>query len=192
MINKDIFSVLIQTIIIIGKDLFMKQLLKPLGFLIILILFCSVASHLLTRGETLEEYAQGNPEIAYATPDLTPTPSPTAEPAPSPVPTPTASPLSTKETTQDTGNGQDILNQFYYEPLPEEIIARITGISYPVTKDTSAGLAVPAVNMVDSEEMIAVSYDELRYLKVLYYDFNGEVQTGELICNKGIAQRISY
>lgn len=30
--------------------------------------------------------------------------------------------------------------------------------------------------------------DDLRYLKVLYYDFNGKISTGELICNKSIAQ----
>ncbi len=166
----------------------MKQIMKPLGFLVILILFCSVAARLLTRGETLEEYAKNNPETAYATPDATQSPTPTITPTPTVAPTPTASVSSTDVAEQDIFSNQDALNQFYHEPLSEDIITRITGISYPVTKDNSTDLSIPAINMVDSEEMIAVSYDDLRYLKILYYDFNGEVQSGELICNKGIAQ----
>lgn len=34
---------------------------------------------------------------------------------------------------------------------------------------------------------LAISYEDLRYMNILYYDFNGDVQTGELICNKAIA-----
>lgn len=76
---------------------------------------------------------------------------------------------------------------FYYEPLSEEIKAKITGISYPISASEAAASAVPVVNILDDDTVPAVSYDDLRYLSVLYYDFNGEVQTGELICNKGIA-----
>ncbi|MCH5254837.1 MAG: M15 family metallopeptidase [Lachnospiraceae bacterium] len=61
---------------------------------------------------------------------------------------------------------------FYYEPLTESVKNKITGISYPVT-------------------VKEISYDELRYLSVLHYDFNGEVQTGELICNQGIAEDLA-
>ena len=68
--------------------------------------------------------------------------------------------ISTEIVTYQTG--------FYYEPLSDEIKNRITGISYPA----------------DS----TVPYDDLRYVGLLYYDFDGNVQTGELICNKGIAQ----
>ena len=60
---------------------------------------------------------------------------------------------------------------FYYESLSDTVKERITGISYP-TDDSNA----------------AVSYDMLRYVNVLYYDFQGETQTGELICHKAIAQ----
>lgn len=56
---------------------------------------------------------------------------------------------------------------FYYEPLSEEIKAQITGISY--------------------QENTEITYDDLSYLSLLYIDFSGEVQTGELICNKAIA-----
>lgn len=77
---------------------------------------------------------------------------------------------------------------FYYKELTDEVKSRITGISYPVTVSEASSLAIPAVNTLADNTTPAVSYDDLRYLSVLYYDFNGEVQTGELICNKGIAQ----
>lgn len=57
---------------------------------------------------------------------------------------------------------------FYYEPLNEEVKTRITGISYPT----------------DS----LVPYEDLRYVKVLHYNFDGILQEGELICNQAIAQ----
>lgn len=58
---------------------------------------------------------------------------------------------------------------FYYEPLSESIKEKITGISYPET-----GCTVP--------------YEDLNYVGLLYIDFNGDKQTGELICHKEIAQ----
>lgn len=58
---------------------------------------------------------------------------------------------------------------FYYEPLTEEVKERITGISYPETDCT-------------------VPYEDLNYVGLKYIDFKGQEQTGELICNKAIAQ----
>lgn len=163
----------------------MKKLIKPIGFLVLLILFCSVVSRTLTGGETLEEYAQNNPDVAYATPDRSP--APTEAPTVAPTAAPTAAPTSSPEAVT-TPQPKDPEISFYYEPLSENIINRITGISYPVTPAQSETLTVPAVNMIDTEKKLAISYDDLRYLSILYYDFNGEVQQGELICNKGIAQ----
>lgn len=60
---------------------------------------------------------------------------------------------------------------FYYESLNDTIKEKITGISYPAD-DANA----------------AVSYDTLRHVNLLYYDFDGEIQKGELICHKAIAQ----
>lgn len=88
---------------------------------------------------------------------------------------------------------------FYKESLSESLIAHITGISYPIPAEeaealTSGGKALPdeadiisAVNIIEDEQAIAISYDQLRHLNILYHDFNGEVQTGELICNNSIA-----
>ena len=57
---------------------------------------------------------------------------------------------------------------FYYEPLADSIKESITGISY--------------------QENSEISYEDLRYLSLLYIDFDGQIQTGELICNQAIAQ----
>lgn len=57
---------------------------------------------------------------------------------------------------------------FFYQSLTDDIKNRINGLSY------KADCTVP--------------YEELRYVSVLYEDFNGETRTGEIICNKAIAR----
>lgn len=59
---------------------------------------------------------------------------------------------------------------FYYEPLSENLIAYITGSSYP--DDGSA----------------QISLTDLNYVHILHYNFDGETSEGELICNSAIAQ----
>lgn len=61
-------------------------------------------------------------------------------------------------------------NSFYYEPLSEELIQKITGCSY-----------IPNDN---------ISTDELAHVIVLYKDFNNTTQTGELIVNKNVAEDV--
>ena len=88
------------------------------------------------------------------------------------------------------GNPERIVyqNGFYYEPLSDELIARITGISYPVTEAAKDDLSIKAVNIAPSSEDIQVDYDDLCYMSVLHYNLRGVERTGELICNKAIAQ----
>lgn len=57
---------------------------------------------------------------------------------------------------------------FSYEPINDEVKQRIYGLSY--------------------KEDCTVPYEELRYVRVRYIDFDGLSQEGELICNKAIAQ----
>ena len=171
----------------------MKKLpIKYLVILAILILTCSVISHKLSGKETLQDYAEKNPETAYATKAPgTPSPSvlaaagdsaPAGNPAvQSAVPFPLAEKV-TDSIEYETG--------FFYQPLTYPVIHRITGISYPMSKTDAALLSSEAPpNILSDEEMasLAVSYEDLRYMNILYYDFNGDVQTGELICNKAIA-----
>lgn len=73
-------------------------------------------------------------------------------------------------------NGEALLSDrvtytdgFYYEPVSDALRRYITGISFPA----------------DEAE---ITLEELRYVHILHYDFNGESAEGELICNSAIAQ----
>lgn len=180
--------------------------MKPFGFLILMILVCSAASRMLTRGETLLEYADSNPEMAYATPEKTKSPQPSpdivqkASPLPADMPSSPPDPVEqpgmppaepSLSAVEETSDSTRYAEGFFYQPLTDDVVARITGISYPVSETIAPALSIQAVNTISDNEKLAVSYDDLRYLSVLYYDFNGEVQTGELICNKGIAQDLA-
>ena len=199
----------------------MNKLLKPLGSMAVIIIFFSIVARLLSRGETLMEYADANPEIAYATPagteePVSPTPAATAEPAAgadnAPVPSgdtvylPAAgggssasaspdnaspAPAGSPPSDTDTADTVHYKEGFSYQPLSDDVIRRITGISYPVEEETAPLLPFAAVNIISDKESLAVSYDDLRYMNVLYHNFDGEVKTGELICNKKIAQDLA-
>lgn len=176
----------------------MNKWIRPLGTLILIILICSVTVRLLTRGETLSDYADNHPEIAYASPDKTqePSPFPTASSLPSPTFAPSSdtgempSKPATSPTALESPESVHYKDGFFYQPLNDDVIAKITGISFPVSETIAPALALSATNVVSDQEadMLAVSYDDLCYLNVLHYDFNGDIQTGELICNKDIAQ----
>ena len=59
---------------------------------------------------------------------------------------------------------------FYFQPITPDIEERITGISYPAD--------------------CPVSLSDLKYVRVQYYDFNNQVQSGELIVHASIAMDI--
>lgn len=137
---------------------------------------------------SLKEYADQHPELQTqeetesestetATEELSDTTETDAEPQET-----EAEPTSPVSTLMGaTLNGEEMLEDrytyadaFYYEPLSDNLRRYITGISYPTTDA--------------EEETLAVSYDELRYLHILHYDFEGNIAEGELICNEYIAQ----
>ena len=85
------------------------------------------------------------------------------------VPSDSAADLREPENMTDHAERTTYQTGFYYEPLNDNIKKKITGISYP-------------------ENGCTVPYEDLNYVGLLYIDFNGEEQIGELICNKAIAQ----
>lgn len=110
-------------------------------------------------------------------------------PAPSPgnggSAVPSEEPLSAENLTGASLNADSQLKErillkdgFYYEPLSEPLRRYITGISYPVAKGEGA-------------EEPEITLDELRYVHILHYDFEGRSREGELICNEGIAQDLT-
>ena len=197
----------------------MKKLpIKYLVILGILILTCSVLSHKLSGKETLQDYAEKNPEVAYATREPgTPSPSglsdtsasvsggvsldtgASAQNNTSPdinVPSASASDPSSQNAVpfplaEKVTDSIEYETGFFYQPLTYPVIHHITGFSYPMSKTDAALLSSETPpNILSDEEMasLAISYEDLRYMNILYYDFNGDVQTGELICNKAIAE----
>lgn len=101
-------------------------------------------------------------------------------PSPSPSASPTADPASVLTGALLNGSSQEkqrytYTEGFYYEPVSEALQRYMTGVSYP-----AAG--------AEGEEAAAVSFDDLLYLHILHYDFDGNPAEGELICNAGIAQ----
>lgn len=71
--------------------------------------------------------------------------------------------------TDVSGKAQEA---FYMEPLSEDLRRYMTGVSYPAAQDDTS---------------LAITLDELRYLHILHYNFDGMVTEGELICNTAIA-----
>lgn len=72
------------------------------------------------------------------------------------------------ETVMYTDDRTTYQDGFFYQPITDDIKERIYGLSYKTD--------------------CTIPYEDLRYISVKYYDFDNQVQTGEIICNKAIAQ----
>ena len=169
----------------------------------ILALITVVAGGLLRVSQhnsyTLGDYASDNPTLAYQTAEPSLSPSPSPAPAIDSSSTDSTEILqegsSMAETTVLTGyslNGELLTDQwttlsdgFYYEPLSEKLQRYITGVSYPATVDNSGEASQDLLKSVE------ISYDDLRYVHIRHYNFEGNPAEGELICNKAIAQDLT-
>lgn len=179
----------------INRDKLIKGLLLVCGIIVLVSLLTQVSKK---NSQTLEDYAKENPEIAYMEKSEEPETKPTENlqneaittPAPEPTDAPTATPAPTPAPPAPIGatlNADAVIDRrttyaesFYYEPLSENLKRYITGVSYPaVATDNETGK--PA-------EELAITYDDLCYLHILHYDFEGNPAEGELICNNAIAQ----
>lgn len=173
-------------------------MLKSLGLLLLIVILLSLLSrYLLGSGQTLQEYAESmeqkndsmEQENDSALQDNGEEGEISSEISEESVPAQTDAVPSDIE----TGTDEEILSAatvsllpgtlpeenplctiymegFYYEPLGEEVKNYITGISYP------------------ADGAKEISYEELNYVHVLHYNFDGEIAHGELICNQAIAQ----
>ena len=71
---------------------------------------------------------------------------------------------------------------FYYEPLSNDLISYITGISYPALPSEAPE------NTLNVGEQNDISYADLRYVHIIHYNFDGNLAEGELICHNFIAE----
>jgi len=141
-----------------------------------LIIIITMALLLLSAGCNKED---GESTASATTPS--PTDTPAAEPSltPSPTPVTTKTPIATTEpipTPSPTPQPQGyvyVADGFCYYELTDGIKQRITGMSYP------------------AEGSDEITCDDLRYIELLHYDFDGEVRQGELIVNAQVAQEVT-
>lgn len=60
---------------------------------------------------------------------------------------------------------------FFHTPIPDSVFVRMRGVSFPVKGAEQQGL----------------HREDLHYIRILYYDYEGRVQRGELVANVLIA-----
>lgn len=143
-----------------------KKIWQTLAIIAFVIFGCAFLSQTLTSSKTLYEYAQENQELAYGEMEEETTENIIATSETADEILPTESPSEEEESYSD----RFIYTEgFFYEPIADEVKERIMGISYPAEGSTE------------------ITLEELAYLNVLYNDFEGSIQTGELICNQYIA-----
>jgi hypothetical protein len=137
------------------------------AFLILVITGCSQQTIKIedTSTATLSAATQAPSPTPEPTPVKTTEPETAVTPAKTAEPTPTAKP--------DDGRAE-IADGFYYIKLDDDIKARIKGLSYPA-----------------DDKDCKISYDDLRYVKLKHYDFDGNIKDGELIVNKRLAKEVT-
>jgi hypothetical protein len=163
-----------------------------------MILVCAFLVKALTSGESLSEYAEKNPEIACqvgksddsgtetsteidtanpvtaesvtAESDETESNTPETDESTDVLTNSEAEIVSESTAVQSTGNTYILSDGFTSQPLPADVISRITGSSYP------------------ADDSALISLDDLSYLTLLYVNFDGQDMEGEMICNKAIAK----
>ena len=184
-------SILRKALYIMDKKKILQMLATLAGIVVIAV---SISKLVGGNSQTLTEYAQENglaPDIELNSGEADysqPTEVPTAEPTSAPTEAPTAEPSSvpTEAPSQLVGaslNGTSQTDKrvvhedgFYYEPLSDNLRRYMTGVSYPASEGENA-VTSPAI-----------TFEELRYVHIYHYNFEGIAVEGELVCNEYIAQ----
>lgn len=154
-----------------------KKILTNTGLILIIIVISALLVRHFSGSETLSEYAEKNPSIADSQDDTISDEEADLEDTTSD--SATLTPESDEDSNQDSTTEIIPENRitykagFYYEPLSEEVIERITGCSYPALEDG---------------ESIEITYEDLSYVVVQYVGFDSETHEGEIICNNAITE----
>ena len=163
------------------------KMFAVLAAIVVLVTLLSkvVARNSMTLSEHEKQLAQsqvltpspetGDPNADSEAPTLSPDP---AESSGSDESTETAGRVSQLTGAVLNGISQEeqrytLTDGFYYEPVSDNLRRYITGVSYP----SAAENAEPEITVED-----------LRYVHILHYDFDGNPAEGELICNQYIAR----
>jgi hypothetical protein len=102
------------------------------------------------------------------------------------LPTPTPLPLPLSEWTEPDER-EEYQPGFTKEPLGDRLFDYIRGISFPVPASEMPEETWEWPNVWEDKSSFAIKREDLRFLTILHYDFNGNVTLGEIICHKSIA-----
>lgn len=173
-----------------------KKYWREILILLVVITASAMMARSYSHSETLADYAKKHPDLAYAHhkkekgtqktansaqgksyPSATSQGKPGSSAFSQGSTSASASSLAGAPVSGEKASSDQVLYKdgFSYEPLSEEIILRIAGLSYPRDSITN-----PAKDVIPLQD--------LRYVKIRYIDFDGKAQNGELICNQKIAQ----
>lgn len=173
-----------------------KKYWREILILLVVITASAMMARSYSHSETLADYAKKYPDLAYAHhkkekgtqktansaqgksyPSATSQGTPGSSTFSQGKPIASASSQAGAPVSGEKASPDQVLYKdgFSYEPLSEEIILRIAGLSYPRDSITN-----PAKDVIPLQD--------LRYVKIRYVDFDGKKQNGELICNQKIAQ----
>ena len=173
-----------------------KKYWREILILLVVITASAMMARSYSHSETLADYAKKHPDLAYAHhkkekgtqktansaqgksyPSATSQGTPGSSTFSQGKPIASASSQAGAPVSGEKASPDQVLYKdgFSYEPLSEEIILRIAGLSYPRDSITN-----PAKDVIPLQD--------LRYVKIRYVDFDGKKQNGELICNQKIAQ----
>ncbi len=167
-----------------------KKIFTMVAVLAAIVVIAGGLTRLANRDSlSLADYASQNatptPDISQMTPTSPAFPS-SADSSPSPSPSASPEPESSQNTTRLTGASLnnispsqervEIADGFYYEPVSDHLRRYMTGISFPE---------------ITQGEETAITFEELRYVHILHYNFEGESTEGELICNAYIARDLT-
>ena len=157
----------------------LKTILKNAGLILLIIAISTLLVRHFSGSETLSEYAEKNPSTGNPTADASDAKDTDTSDDKSAV-------TSDDNSGENEESDEDVVDEeiipenrvtykdgFYYQPLDDMVIDRITGCSYPV---------------LEEGESIEIGYNDLSYVVVQYVGFDFETHQGEIICNNAIAQ----
>jgi len=118
-------------------------------------------------------------------------PTPTASPSPTKAPTSTKLPTPPLITSNDTIESFLTKDDLYLLNANTVLTISELGNNYVDNTFYSMNLDKPLINRIygkSYKENSTITYDDLHYVRVLHYDFTGQIRIGELIVNKDISE----
>ncbi len=116
-------------------------------------------------------------------PTPTPVPEPTETPAPTPEPTATPTPKPEKLTTLSGYSAGDVISK---DKIDRENLSQYF-TSWEIEEGDNLYARINGKSYVSNDD---IALSDLRYLKLLHVNFDGNYQVGELVVNKSVAGEV--